>query len=60
MWTKRLIAIMGISQLYCCSCGGNLQSKGYNHTVCLSCKQTVYYEYGNLASVGKGHLYKNE
>lgn len=55
---KKLLAKLGLSELYCSSCGGNLKPQGYRYTECQHCKELVEWEHGNLGVEGKGHLYK--
>ena len=55
---KILSAKLGLSEIYCSSCGGNLKPQGYRYTECVDCKELVEYEHGNLGTEGLGHLYK--
>lgn len=55
---KRILATLGLSMIYCSSCGGNLKPEGYRYTVCADCEEVVEYPDGNLGTEGRGHLYK--
>ena len=57
---KIILAKIGISEIYCSRCGGDLKPEGYRYTICQSCNERVEWYDGNLGVEGKGDLYLEE
>jgi len=67
-WKYKILATFIFIEHKCCKCGGDINThsiegqlqSSYHNTRCSNCGYIEHQECGNLASVGKAHLYKGK